>query len=122
MIKFNGKVYSGKNISIINNVVYVDGKRVDSDDTGKTVEIHLMEGATIQKLVVEDALGVTIHGSVSGNVDAGGSVTCGSVGGAVQAKGSVNSKSVGGDVKAGGSVMCGSVQGNVKAGGSVMHN
>lgn len=92
---------NGRNISVVNNRVFVDGKEVTDSALSGIVEIK-WEGPLA-------------------NLECAASVSCGDVGGSVRASGSVNAGDVGGDVKAGGSVNCGRVDGSVKAGGSVCH-
>lgn len=91
-IVINGKSHSvgGKNISIINDKIYVDGILVESGLSG-IVEVKF-EGdvanldcttATINGNVLGDVDGTTIRcGDVSGNVD-GTTITCGKIGGNV---------------------------------------
>jgi hypothetical protein len=100
IVTINGNTYTGNNVTISQNgVVIIDGKRQDDTVSG-VVEVRV-EG-TLQNL--ETQASCTVNGTVLGNLDASGSVSCGEVGG---------------DVRAGGSVRCGNVAGNLKAGGSV---
>lgn len=100
-IVINGKAISvqGNNISVINNRVYVDGKLIEEELSG-TVEISFI--GDLASLKTDSS--ATVNGSVQGDVDAGGSVSCGDVVGSVDAGGSVSCGTVGGDVDAGGSV------------------
>lgn len=118
-INLNGVVYEGNNISIVDGVVKIDGVVQNGKHLeNKICEIRVISG-TIGALRTDAS--VTCK-DVTGNVDAGGSVTVnGSVGGDVDAGGSVNCGSVSKSVDAGGSVNCGGVGGNVDAGGSVRH-
>lgn len=102
MITINGKTYQGNSVSVVNNVVYVDGKRVDDKELPKTI------------------LQIDVQGTL-GELKTDASVNCGNVTGSVEAGGSVNCDSVGGNVNAGGSVNCDTVRGSVNAGGSVIH-
>jgi hypothetical protein len=99
-ITVNGRTIDvqGSNISVINGVIKVDGKVVESGLTG-TVKLEWQGD-----LASLHSDGDVTCGNVSGNVEAGGSVRCGDV-----AK----------NVAAGGSVQCGTVNGNLAAGGSV---
>jgi hypothetical protein len=99
----NGKTYEGSNIKVVNEKVWIDGKRVDAEPDSKSI-LHIEVTGTLH------------------NLDAGGSVTCQDVAGYVDAGGSVHSGNIGGDVDAGGSVHCGKVGGNIDAGGSVSHH
>ena len=115
-VTVNGKTYVGNDLQIINGKVLVDGREVDNGLSG-VVEVRVLEG-TIGQLKTDAS--VTCQ-NVTGNIDAGGSVTVkGDVGGKVDAGGSVNCGDVGQSVDAGVSVNCGAVQGNVDAGGSVI--
>lgn len=104
MAKFtiDGREFSGRNISIINGRVTIDGVLQEGSLTG-TVEIRVVEG-TVENLQSDSSISC---GNVEGNVDAGGSVQCGNVGGSVDAGGSVQCGSVNGDVDAGGSIRMG---------------
>lgn len=119
-ITVNGRtisVPSGCSLSVINNVVYVDGQRWEGDPLEGTHHTFDVQG-TLLSLKVDQG-DVTVHGSVQGNVDSGGSVTCGNVDGFVSAGGSFRGGHVNGNVSAGGSVTCEDIAGNVSAGGSI---
>lgn len=118
-IKMNGVVYEGNDVSIINGVVKVDGvvqggKHLET----KICEIQVLEG-TIGELKTDASVYCQ---SVTGGIDAGGSVTVqGDVKGDVTSGGSTKCGNVTGFVEADGSVTCGTVGGKVSAGGSVRH-
>lgn len=117
-ITINGRTYRGTNIQVSNGVVYIDGKRADESgkqDTG----IRLIVEGDVDNITV-DRGDVEVRGNVTGDVKAGGSISCGDVGGSVDAGGSISCGRVSGSVDAGGSVQCGNVGGNVDAGGSIM--
>ena len=101
-IIINGKTIKaeGKNVTIRNDKVYVDGKLVEEGLSG----------------IVE----VKWEGPMA-SLTADGNVTCGEVLGNVSAGGSVQCADVDGYVNAGGSVSCGTVGGSINAGGSVRH-
>lgn len=99
-VTINGKTYKGNNIKVVNDKVWVDGKRVDGEPDRKNI-LHIEVTGTLNNL---DADGSVTCQDVYGNVDAGGSVQAGNVGKSVDAGGSVNCGNVGGDVDAGGSV------------------
>ena len=123
-IKINGKrisVPDGHSLSIINGVVFVDGKRYSEDEDVKQVNI-VIEGSC-GSLKVDNCEHIEVHGDVNGTVDTGGAVTVkGSVGGDVDAGGSVSCGDVDGDVDAGGAVHCGNISGYVDAGGTVFRS
>ncbi len=100
-ITINGKTYNvpGGNISVQNNIVYVDGKKIEEGLSG-IVEVKFT--GDLASLRTDGS--ATVKGEVKGDVDAGGSVDCGNVGGSVDAGGSVSCRDVKGDIDAGGSV------------------
>ena len=101
-MNINGKTYNipdGANVSVVNNVVLVDGKRIPTDDV-KISDI-VIEGNTGP---VRSDGSVTVNGSVNGSVSAGGSVKCENIHGEVKTGGSVHATSIVGSVSAGGSV------------------
>lgn len=101
-ITINGKTYKGRSVSVNNNKVYIDGKRVDDKELPSTILEIEVKGDLVE-------------------LTADGSVNCDNVKGDVKAGGSVNCDDVGGNVDAGGSVNCDDVRGSVNAGGSVHH-
>lgn len=103
-ITVNGKTYEaeGKDISVINGVVMVDGKPIGEKVSG-VVEIKF--DGDLASLRSDAA--VTCK-NVKGNVDAGGSVTAlGDVGGNIDAGGSVSCSVANGQIKGGGSISVG---------------
>jgi hypothetical protein len=127
IVKVGGKTYtcpSGGSISVNNNEVYINGKRVypdgeGGDDARKTVivKVEVENNGVLQELRSDAS--VEVKGDVAGSVRAGDSVTCGAVGGDLSASGSVHAGNVNGSLSAGGSIHCGNTQGNLKAGGSI---
>lgn len=106
MININGKVYSGNNVSVVNNKVIIDGKRVD-DENSKEIKISV-EG-NIQSLDVEYCDEIKITGecesvvSKNGNIQVKGNV-----------KGDVTSKN--------GNIICRDVEGSVETkNGNIVH-
>jgi len=118
-VNINGVVYEGNNISIVNGVVKIDGVIQTGEHLEKKIaEIRVIDG-TIGALRTDASVYCQ---DVTGNIDAGGSVTVqGSVGGEIDAGGSIKCGDVTGNVDAGGSVTCGKISGSVDAGGSVRH-
>jgi hypothetical protein len=100
-ITINGMTFSGNSVSIINDRMIIDGVEVTKGLQGVT--LLKIEG-TVDRL--DSSASIEMHGSIGGNVTAGGSIHC---------------DDVGGSVSAGGSVHCGDVSGNISAGGSVRH-
>lgn len=98
MAKFSldGRDFVGRNITIRNGRVTIDGVTVEGALQG-VVELRITEGAI--ENVHTDA---EVHcGDVTGNVKAGMSVTCGNVGGTVDAGMSVTCQDVHGNIDAG---------------------
>ncbi|MGG1659557.1 hypothetical protein [Brevibacillus sp. NRS-1366] len=93
---------SGRNISIVNNSVIVDGVVVQSGLSGIVKVEFTGDLASLQ--TSGDA---SIQGNINGDVSASGDVKCGDVGGDVRASGDIN---------------CGHVNGSVKASGDVISN
>lgn len=105
MIKINGKSFpSGNNISIVNGVVYIDGKKAESNEK----VINIIVDGSINKLEVDMCDTISVNGncntvsttngdiSVSGDVlknvsTTNGDVDCGNVGGKI--------KTTNGDIK-----------------------
>lgn len=102
-VSVNGKTYTvtGKNIVMINDKVYVDGKEITSAES-QTINI-IVEGNANQ---VQCNGSVEVRGDVNGNIDCGGSVVCGNITGDIDCGGSVTCSEVKGDIDAGGSVFC----------------
>lgn len=100
-VTINGKTYTGtKSISVRNNVVIIDGKKVDHGTVENGIlEIHVT--GVLEHLETDASV---VCNDVHGDVQSGGSVSCDNVGGTVQAGGSVSCDNVGGSIMAGGSV------------------
>lgn len=100
----NGKVIetSGRNITIQNGTIIIDGDVVQDGLTGNiNVSIH----GDVEKINCGGS--VSVEGNVLGDVDCGGSATIrGDVKGSVDCGGSCTCGNVGGDIDAGGSVRC----------------
>lgn len=92
---------TNKNISIRNNKVYVNGKRVDDLSDCPDKEITLV-----------------VEGNV-GNVDISGNLECKNVNGDIDCSGSVHCGDVTGDIDCSGSVYCGNVSGDIDCAGSI---
>lgn len=92
---------NGKNISVINDTIYVDGVTIQSNLSG-IVEVKF-EGDLASLKCNGSA---SINGNVKGDVDVGGSLKCCDVSGNLDVGGSVQCGKVGGDIDAGGSVKC----------------
>lgn len=93
-IRINGiSIVAGRNISVVNNRVFIDGKDVTPDAKDIRIEV----AGDVEKLEADACNSITVTGNVgnvstqSGNVDVGGSV-----GGSVQ--------TMSGDVDCGGAI------------------
>lgn len=113
----NYQVPDGASISIRNNTVFVNGKPFTGGDTNDNRFQIEITGVVADVKV--DHGDVTVHGNVTGTVDAGGNITCQNVGGDVDAGGNITCKNVEGNADAGGNIHCGDIKGDVDAGGNV---
>ena len=103
MITINGKSYKGKSVSIINNEVIIDGRRVNDSDIDNAKVININIDANIDTLSVDYCETLEITGdcgnisskngniSVKGNVrndvsNKNGNIVCRNVGGDVETK------------------------------------
>lgn len=91
-ISINGKTFTGNNISVVDDKIFVDGKQVEGGLSG-VVKIDV--SGDLMNLNCTTA---TIHGNVHGDVDAT-TLNCGDVGGDVDAT-TVNCKNINGNVDA----------------------
>ena len=95
MININGKQYSGNNLCVSGNRVYVDGKEVEAEDQ-KTITI-VVDG-NIEQLSVDSCKSVEIKGNVHSVKTVSGDVRCGNVCGSVQTvSGDVRCPTIGGN-------------------------
>lgn len=103
-IVIGSNVYSGNNITISNNEVYIDGKKVSTgDEKNITIEVT----GTVHRLEVDSCQRVTVNGDAGFVKTVSGDVDCGSVEGSVQTiSGNVDCGDIGGSVS--------TVSGNVK--------
>lgn len=97
-VQIGGSV-SGSIISVGNNQIFVNGKKITGEYSG-IVEIKIIGDI----LNIESDAPVTVVGTVKGNVKTKGSVNCENIGGNVIAGGSVNCNNISGDCNAGGSI------------------
>jgi hypothetical protein len=113
-IIINNKTYYGNNISVKNNVVYVDGKRVDNEND-KVITISI--NGDVDTLVVDVCETIKINGSVTNLKTVSGDVVTELVknsitttSGDVEVTGYIN----GSITTTSGDVTCGDISGNVK--------
>jgi hypothetical protein len=80
MININGMSFSGQNIQITNNRIYIDGKLIEDQEAVESKIIHIMVDGNVSKLEVDNAESVTVTGdagsvkTVNGNVRVGASI------------------------------------------------
>ncbi|HHB2481401.1 TPA: hypothetical protein ACORDH_002852 [Bacillus cereus] len=117
MISIGGVTYTGRNITVNNGQVIVDGVIQGQ----KLEEKNIIINADNFQGTLKCGYSTVVNGSISGDVESNGSVTCDGIGGSVSAGGSVRCDDVKGNVSAGGSVNCGNIGGSVMAGGSIKH-
>lgn len=108
-VSINGKTYTGNNISIINNQVFIDGVSQEKGlqgilevrIEGKMETVSCDAALTITGDVGRAKAGntLTIHGNVLGDAEAGNTLTC---------------KNIGGDARAGNVVSASVVQGKTR--------
>jgi len=91
-ININGQQFSGNNIKVVDDEIFIDGKLVDGKFSG-TVKVEVTGD-----LMTLDCTTATVHGNISGNVDAT-TLNCGDIGGNVDAT-TVNAKTINGNVDA----------------------
>ncbi|GIN25446.1 MULTISPECIES: hypothetical protein [Bacillota] len=96
-ICINGKVYTGRNISVLGNEVYVDGKLQDGLEDKNKIEITIISGV-IQKITSDGS--IYIKGNVNGNVEAKTNINCDNVFGDVGAGVNINCNDIGGNAMA----------------------
>jgi hypothetical protein len=97
-ITVNGKSYTGRSVSVINNTVIIDGKAVNDSSGEKNINITITGDCGD---IVNESGDVQVLGKVNG------SIKCGA--------GNVNANDVGGSIKsAAGNIQCGSVGGSVE--------
>jgi len=108
MIRVNGKTYSGRNVSIINNRVIIDGRDVtDKEDTSKEINITVEGGLSALDVDVCNKISITgrvgIIKTTSGDLEITGNVdgNISTVSGDIEVDGSVFGKitTVSGDIK-----------------------
>jgi len=97
IVNINGKTYRGNNISINNNIVIIDGKRVDEDDQ-KMINITIYN---IESIKVDVCNSLVVKGTVGGNVE----TMSGDIDITGEVKGNVTTSS--------GDVSCGNIHGDV---------
>ena len=99
-VSINGQTFTGGDIRIEGNKVFIDGKEViRSPDIASAIEVRITGGVM--------------------NVSTDKAINCDSIEGDARAGGSINCDDIGGNAMAGGSINCGDIGGSATAGGSV---
>ena len=112
MIKINGQSYSGRNITITNGKVIIDGKNLTPD--GDTKEIKIAVQGDVDSINVDVCETIYVEGTVgqiktsTGDVKVKGNIVAGNV---KTMSGDVTCLNVSGDVK----TMSGDIKHNKKA-------
>lgn len=113
MIKINGVIFEGNNLTIRNNQIIIDGKTQNIND--KVINI-VVEG-DIKTLDVGSCDKIEVKGNVGVLKSMSGNIECGDVSDSVtSSSGDISAKSIGGNVTtSSGDVTCeGSINGSVK--------
>jgi len=111
-INMNGKIYSGRSVSISNNKVIVNG--VDITPDSKIINI-IIEG-DVDKIEVDYCESVAVNGNAQTIRTTSGDIICKDVKGDVQStSGDIEAGNVGGSIQTvSGDINCNDVNGNVK--------
>jgi hypothetical protein len=114
MITINNSNYGGKNITIINGKVFIDGK----DVTPEGKEINISVQGNIDSLEIDFATSIQVHGDVNKLRSGSANVKCTNITGGVQTgSGDVECTNIEGDVQTGsGDVEATTITGSVKTG------
>lgn len=93
----NGKVYPDGNVSITNNTVYINGKRMDGLDNEKIIIIEIT--GNVDTLNVDACSKIVVNGTVGNVKTLSGDVDCQDISGSVQTmSGDVDANNIGGSV------------------------
>ena len=114
MITINNNYHKGKNISIINGKVFIDGKDVTPDAKEITISVE----GNIDILEVDHANTISMKGDVNKARTGSGDINCGNVtGGAQTGSGDIDCGVINGDVQTGsGDVNATTISGSVRTG------
>lgn len=112
-IVINGKVYSGRSISINNNKIVIDGNNIVNEES-KTINIYI-EG-NVDQLNVDACEKVMVNGFVNTLSTMSGDVDCGNVNQSVSTQsGDVECENVGGNISTqSGDIKAKNISGSVK--------
>lgn len=127
-ITINGKTYhtTGKNVTVANRDIIIDGKKFEPDDdeeydnntqgfhlsieSDTVVEIKTTEPITAQDIKGNVTCGALHAGDIEGDVFSTGPVNCGDIDGSVSCEGPINCGDIDGNLKAKGPVNCGDIK------------
>jgi len=109
-ININGKRFSGNNVVMTDNIIYIDGKKIEDVDILEAKTVNITIEGNLDNLEVDCCETIIVKGDVNGDVKTSQ--------GSIEIDGNVK-----GDVKTSqGSIRCGNVGGNVKTSqGSIRH-
>lgn len=112
-VTINGIEYAGNNVSMVNGIVYIDGKAIDCGQgkINNKVELHIIGDVAIVKC--------DSNVTVNGNVEAGNNISCGNIIGNVNSGNNTTCGNVEGNVNSGNNVTCSKISGKIIAGGDV---
>ena len=92
----NGQTYTGSNVKIKNNIVFVDGEEVKSDSKQITININ----GNVDNFYVDHANTIHVDGNVNTLKTTSGDVTCNNVNlGVTTTSGDVECEDINGNVK-----------------------
>ncbi|QPK89854.1 hypothetical protein IEN91_05295 [Bacillus velezensis] len=111
MLQINGKSYSGNNITVVNNQVYIDGELVDDLNKEKKIEVTVLNN--VDKIISDQS--INIKGNITGTIEARLNINCGKVNGDVAAGNNVNCDDISGNATAGNNINCDEIGGNAVA-------
>jgi hypothetical protein len=118
MIVINNKSYSGQNISVSRNRIYIDGIEITDSSISDAKEINISVNGDINELSVDACNSIEITGNVNKATSGSGDINCASIlNGARTGSGDIESDLISGDVSTGsGDVKCTTITGSVRTG------
>lgn len=123
-VSINGRTYQGRNVSMVNGRIIIDGKDV-TEDAKDDREINVSIEGNVNSLSVGHCVNLKINGECGSVSTTSGDVKCGTIKGSVRTvSGDVECENVGGSVETvSGDVTCGDINGNAKTlSGDISHN
>lgn len=65
MININGQSFSGQNIQITNNRIYIDGKLIEDQEVVESKNIYITVDGNVSKLEVDNAETISVTGDAN---------------------------------------------------------